>query len=92
MEGTEQLLSGSPEFQRIKHAVEKHATPVLVTGLSGVHKAHMIVSVTSQLDKRGLVLVHDEANAMRICEDINIMAGDGTAVLFPSREATCLEV
>lgn len=92
MEGIEQLLSGSPEFQRIKHAVEKHATPVLVTGLSGVHKAHMIVSVTSQLDKRGLVLVHDEANAMRICEDINIMAGDGTAVLFPSREATFLEV
>ena len=92
MEGIEQLLSGLPEFRRIKDAVQTHDTPVLATGLSGVHKAHMIVSITSQLEKSGLVLVHDEANAMRICEDINIMAGDGTAVLFPSRETTFLDV
>lgn len=92
MEGIERLLSGLPEFKRIWNAVETHATPVLASGLSGVHKAHMIVSITSQLKQCGLVLVHDEANAMRICEDINIMAGEGTAVLFPSRETTLLEV
>ncbi|MEM1485016.1 transcription-repair coupling factor [Oscillospiraceae bacterium PP1C4] len=92
MNGFENLLSGMPEFQRIKTAVENRATPVLATGLSGVHKAQWIVSITSLLDKSGLVVVPDEANAMRICEDINIMAGEGTAVLFPSRDLTFYEV
>ena len=92
MEGIEQLLTGLPEFRRIMEAVERQETPVLATGLSGVHKAHVIVSITRLLEKRGLVLVQDEANAMRICEDINIMAGEGTAVLFPSREPTFHEV
>ena len=34
-------------------------------------KAHLIYSLTSLLGKRGLVVASDEANAMRICEDIN---------------------
>ena len=92
MNGFEQLLSGMPEFRQIKAAVESRDTPVLATGLSEVHKAHLIYSLTSLLGKRGLVVASDEANAMRICEDINIMAGEPVAAFYPSRDLTFHEV
>ncbi|MGI5965760.1 MAG: transcription-repair coupling factor [Anaerotruncus rubiinfantis] len=92
MKGFEHLLENSAAFMRVRNAVEKSATPVLVTGLSGAHKAHTIVSIVCPLEKSGLVVVPDEANAVRICEDINIMAGEGTAALFPSREMTFYDV
>ena len=88
MNGFEQLLSGMPEFRQIKSAVESRDTPVLATRLSEVHKAHLIYSLTSLLGKRGLVVASDEANAMRICEDINIMAGEPVAAFYPSRDLT----
>lgn len=65
---------------------------MLVTGLSNVHKAHMIVSLAGLLETGGLAVVSDEAAATRLVEDINIMAGEGTAALFPSREWTFQEV
>lgn len=83
MKGFEHLLENSAAFMRVRNAVEKSATPVLVTGLSGAHKAHTIVSIVGPLEKSGLVVVPDEANAVRICEDINIMAGEGTAGALP---------
>ncbi len=92
MKGFESLLSGYGEYERLKKAIAQRATPVLATGLPNVHKAHWIVSLSCQLELGGLVVAPDEANASRICEDINIMAGDGTAVLFPSRELTFHEV
>ena len=92
MKGFESLLSGMDAFERVKGAVAGHATPVLATGLSAVHKAQLVVSITGLLQMGGLVIVPDEASAVRICEDINIMAGAGTAVQYPSREPTFYDV
>ncbi|MFR9190783.1 MAG: hypothetical protein ACLVL7_11590 [Anaerotruncus massiliensis (ex Togo et al. 2019)] len=92
MKGFEHLLTGLPAFERVKSAVKNRATPVLVTGLSNVHKAHMIVSLAGLLETGGLAVVPDEAAATRLVEDINIMAGEGTAALFPLREWTFQEV
>ena len=77
MKGFEHLLTGLPAFERVKSAVKNRATPVLVTGLSNVHKAHMIVSLAGLLETGGLAVVPDEAAATRLVEDINIMAGEG---------------
>ena len=88
MKGFESLISGCPEFAQVRRAAAEGKTPVLVTGLSGVHKAHWIVSLSALLQKGGLVVAPDEAAATRIAEDINIMAGEGAAVLYPSRELT----
>lgn len=52
----------------------------------------MIVSLAGLLETGGLAVVSDEAAATRLVEDINIMAGEGTAALFPSREWTFQEV
>ena len=92
MKGFTELLTGMPEFQRLKRALETRATPVLATGLPNVHKAHLIASLVGALGKGGLVVVPDEAAATRMCEDLNIMAGEGTAALFPSREFCYQEV
>lgn len=94
MKGFDALLYGMPEFQRIKNAAETHATPVLVTGLPAVHKSHMIAALESLLQKGGLVIVPDEAGAVRMCEDINMMSGEkeSAALMFPSRDLTWNEV
>lgn len=92
MEGFENLLSGLPEFQKLKSALETRRSPVLVTGLPNVHKAHFIASLSAQLGKNGLVVVPDEAAAARLAEDVNRMAGEGTAIIFPSRELCYYEV
>lgn len=86
MKGFAELLSGMPEFRKIRSALEKRASPLLATGLSGIHKAQMIVSLTELMDRGGLAVTADEAGAVRLCEDINRMTGEDTAAQFPSRE------
>ena len=93
MNGFAQLLYGLPAFQQMKTALETRQTPVLATGLPNVHKAHLILALTQATGLPGIVVVADEATASRMCEDLNLMAGqEGAAVLFPSREFTFQEV
>ena len=93
MNGFAQLLYGLPAFQQMKTALETRQTPVLATGLPNVHKAHLILALTQATGLPGIVVVADEATASRMCEDLNLVAGqEGAAVLFPSREFTFQEV
>ncbi len=92
MEGFSQLLTGYSEFERMAQAMASGNTPVLATGLAAVHKAHWVVSMAARLKKGGLVIAPDEASAIKLMEDMNIMAGEEAAILFPSRELTFQEV
>lgn len=92
MKGFANLIGSMEEFKKISFAIEHKQTPVLITGLSNVHKSGFIYSFTSLLYKSGLVVVPDEATAVRMCEDINMLAGRELALLFPSRELTFQQV
>ena len=92
MKGFANLIGSMEEFKKISFAIEHKQTPVLITGLSNVHKSGFIYSFTSLLCKSGLVVVPDEATAVRMCEDINMLAGRELALLFPSRELTFQQV
>ncbi|MDE5833928.1 MAG: transcription-repair coupling factor, partial [Ruminococcus sp.] len=74
-------LSG---YRSVREVIEKKITPVSVTGLSHIHRANLIYSLAE--DKVNILITGSEAEARRFCDDINMMSGTETAVLFPSKE------
>lgn len=71
-------------MKSVKEAIEKKITPVSVTGLSHIHRAQLIHSLPE--DKIHIVITGSEAEAKKLCDDINMMSGGESAVLFPSKE------
>ncbi|MBP5361935.1 MAG: transcription-repair coupling factor [Ruminococcus sp.] len=71
-------------YKSVCEAIEKNISPVSVTGLSHIHRAQLINALNS--DKVNLVIAGSEAEAKKLCDDINMMSGGEAAVLFPSKE------
>ena len=84
------VLFTSEEYRTIEKAVSSGKTPVMATGLSAIHKAHIIYSMCSRLNRRALVLASDEAEASRFCGDLNSMGI--RSVYYPSRDFTFREI
>ena len=78
------LFSELSGYKNIREAIDKKITPVSVTGLSHIHRANLIYSLTTE--KINLLITGSEAEARKICNDINMMSGEETAVVFPSKE------
>ena len=74
-------LSG---YKSILECLDKKISPVSVTGLSHIHRACLVSSLVG--NRVNLVVTGTEAESKKLCEDINIMTGRESAVLFPSRE------
>ena len=53
MSGFSKILSSSIEYSSVKNAVKTSALPMGVIGLSQVHKAHYISSLTEDLGDGG---------------------------------------
>ncbi|MBR2175515.1 MAG: transcription-repair coupling factor [Clostridia bacterium] len=84
------VLFGTEEYRTLERAVGSGRTPAMATGLSGIHKAHLIHTMCARLKRRALVLAADEAEAARLCADLNEM---GTkAMYYPARDFTFREV
>ncbi|MBR6968628.1 MAG: transcription-repair coupling factor [Ruminococcus sp.] len=78
------IFSELAGFRSLREAIDKHISPVSVTGLSHIHRAQLIYSLGS--GRTDLVITGTEAEAKKLCDDINMMAGAEEAVLFPSKE------
>ena len=79
-----EIAKSVPEFRSLVSAVHKGRLPLGVTGLSYVHKAHVISSLCDGFKRRAVVLVPDEATAERLSEDLK---GFGMrALVFPYRD------
>ncbi len=81
-----EILKKSPEFKSLMKDVESARYPVGVTGLSLVHKAHIISSLCSIYKKHALVITPDEATANRMIGDFNSFGLK--AYLYPARDFT----
>lgn len=77
-------LDSMPEYQTLRQAAEKYRTPVAVTGVSGIHKAHIIHSLCADKGCRAFVVASDEAEAQRLANDLASM-GTG-ALIYPARD------
>lgn len=77
-------LTSLPEYRSLENALKKDRLPCGVTGVSHVHRAHIITALCRKTERRGLVLVGDEAEGAKLCSDINAMGGK--ALLLPARD------
>ncbi len=73
-----------PEFISLANAIGKTRLPAGVTGLSHIHKAHVIASMCQCLMKKALVVVPDEAQATRLRQDMETFGIN--ALHFPARD------
>ena len=81
-----QTFTELPDYSRILNALAEGETPVCVTGLSGVHKSQLALTLAGENTPAMLLVTGTEAEAVRLCADINAMADEETAMYFPARE------
>lgn len=77
-------ISRVPEYRTIENAVRRGKTPVAATGVSSVHKANIIHALLSSFQKRALLIAGDEAEAMRLLDDLNAMGT--SSAFYPLRD------
>ena len=75
-----------PEYQQLKNDLQQNKTPVMVTGVSGIHQAHFAAALALEWGKKILLLTPQESEAQRIKEDICRFAGTEIAQVYPARE------
>ncbi len=78
------------EYTEIQKACNTNALPVLVTGVSAVHKAQLAFGLSE--GSPILIITEDEASAMKIADDINEMAGEQVALHYPAKDFVFTEV
>ncbi len=78
-----QAIKNSAEFQGVENSIKKGFLPQGVLGLIPVQKAHIVSALTESLKKKALVVVPDEATAVRLCEDLTALGV--SALQFPAR-------
>ena len=81
-----------PEFVRAEKALKNPARPSMVTGLAGIHKAHLLSRLAYSGQAPVLVITKSEADAARLTADINTFSGRETAMLFPAKDLTLTQV
>ena len=79
-----ELFSELSGFKSIQEAIGNNTSPVSVTGLSHIHRAQLAAALGGE--KINLVVTSTEAEARRLCDDINMVSGRNEAVVFPSKE------
>ena len=73
-----------PEFRSVAAAIQKNRIPMGATGLSHIHKAHLISSLCMALLRKALVITPDEAQATRMRQDLETFGI--RAYLYPARD------
>jgi len=79
------IFSELQSFKSIEEALKNNISPISASGLSHIHRAQLIYTLGSEKNIV-LAITGTEAEAKKLCDDINMMAGEETAVLFPSKE------
>ncbi|MBO5852238.1 MAG: transcription-repair coupling factor [Clostridia bacterium] len=78
------VITRTKGYSEILNAVMASRLPIEANGLSGVHKALVISALLKQTEKKGVLIVPDEADAVRLAED-TVSLGLNTLIL-PSRD------
>lgn len=78
-----QTIKNSAEFQGVENSIKKGFLPQGILGLTPVQKAHIVSALVGGLEKKALIVVPDEATAVRLCEDLT--AFGISALQYPAR-------
>ena len=88
----EQLISSWEEYKKVSAALRGGRWPVLLTGVSQIHKAQVLAALCRETGRGALVVTQDEQTAVRLCEELNLFLGEPLAWHYPERELTLGEV
>ena len=88
----EQLISSWEEYKKVSAALRGGRWPVLLTGVSQIHKAQVLAALCRETGRGALVITQDEQTAVRLCEELNLFLGEPLAWHYPERELTLGEV
>lgn len=83
-----------PEYKKLDKYLDDHNTlPALVTGVSHIHKAHIIGALLQKPKLLPvLVIAESEAESQRLSNDINMMYGRGYCSCCTPRRSFCSEI
>ncbi|MBQ8926643.1 MAG: transcription-repair coupling factor [Oscillospiraceae bacterium] len=81
-----QTFAELDDYRRLCESLETGELPVCVTGLSAVHRAQLALTLSQTQTQPLLLLTGSEAEAMKLCADINAMSGTPCTLHFPARE------
>lgn len=80
------LLKYLPQFNDFTEEINNGQYPVLLSGLSPIHKAHFVYSFCETQNKNSLVIVPDEQSAVKLTGDINAFYGEEIALTYTTRD------
>ena len=86
----EKGLSGLPQMASLTGDIQAGRLPGMLTGLGHIHKAMLIHTLRAALKRRVFVLVSDEAEGNRLCEDMKALGDE--ALFLPARELSLRRV
>ena len=72
-----------PEFGELTRRIENERTPVLLCGLSPIHKAHIIAAVRRKFGRPCFVICADERAAGQLIPDTSSLSGEEAFLLVP---------
>ncbi len=79
------ILETVPEYQRLEAALEGGRSPVEVSGLSPVHRAHFAAGLLTRLGAPVVLVCADEGECQRLAADVTALTG-APATLICARE------
>ena len=79
-----EIAKNTTEFLALANVIRKNRLPAGVTGLSHIHKAHVIASMCMCLMRKAVVITPDEAQATRLRQDMESFGIK--ALLYPARD------
>ena len=79
-----EICSKLPAYKEIKKCLLGGFTPCCVTGVSHIHKAQLAMTLSTL--SSCLVICDDEASCTRMAEDINSMAQERIACVYPAKD------
>ncbi|MDD6024472.1 MAG: transcription-repair coupling factor [Oscillospiraceae bacterium] len=82
------ILKAMPEYQTLLQRSEDKV-PCAITGLSSIHRAHMIAALHQDTGRSILVICQDDLAASRMAEELSGFLGE-TPPILPSRELALL--
>jgi transcription-repair coupling factor (superfamily II helicase) len=82
----QETIQNMPCYRQLQQAKAAGISPVALTGCATVQKAQLALALAQDDRHPLLLLTGEEAEARRLCDDINTMADTPTAQLFPAKE------
>lgn len=83
-------LKRCTEYKAVHGALKSGHTPIMASSLSRIHKANIIDTLPADENRRALVVVADDGEAVRLKDDLQMLGRE--ALIFPARDINLRKV